>query len=176
MPVTAITYVAGERPLLFAGTDVCLGTSAAWRPAADVVSQLLGRQKRLLALLTFTFSTSQAPLAYGPVFSEFCANMCQELFFSSETFATVLARVLFVCKVGAHVILHGEPVRVRVVTNRTIIFTGFMRVSVVDQTSCVAIRTPALVTGKWPLVSGLLLRLYLLLLDLGQPSAGSGMG
>lgn len=51
-----------------------------------------------------------------------------------------------------------------------------MRVSVVDQTPRVAIRTPALVTGKWPLVPALLLRLDLLLLSLGQPSAGSGMG
>lgn len=85
--------------------------------------------------------------------------------------------MLFICKVGAHVILHGEPVRVGVVTNRTIIFTGFMRVSVVDQTSCVAIRAAALVTGKRPLVSALLLlRLDLLLLSVGQPSAGSGMG
>lgn len=86
--------------------------------------------------------------------------------------------MLFICKVGAHVILHGEPVGVRVVTNRTIIFTGFMRVSVVDQTSRVAIRAAALVTGKRPLVWALLLLLRLdsLLLSVGQPSAGSGMG
>lgn len=82
--------------------------------------------------------------------------------------------MLLICKVGAHVILHGEPVRVRVVTNRTIIVTGFVRVSVVDQTPRVAIRTPALVTGEGPLVWALLLRLDLLLLPLGQPSAGSG--
>lgn len=75
---------------------------------------------------------------------------------------------------GAHVILHGEPVGVRVVTNRAIIFAGFMGVSVVDQASGVAIRAPALVAGKRPLVPAPLLGLWRLPLALGQPSAGSG--
>lgn len=79
-------------------------------------------------------------------------------------------------KVGAHVILHGQPVRVGVVANGTVIFPHFMRVSVVDQTSGVAIRTAALVAGERPLVSTLLLALYVLLLSLRQPSAGPGGG
>lgn len=79
-------------------------------------------------------------------------------------------------KVGAHVILHGQPIGVRVVANGTIIFPHFMRVSVVDQTSRVAIRAPALVAGKRPPVLTLLLELDLLLLPLRQPSAGSGGG
>lgn len=79
-------------------------------------------------------------------------------------------------KVGAHVILHGEPVGVRVVANGAVVFAGFMSVSVVDQASRVAIRTPALVTGKRPLVPAALLGLWGLLLSLGQPPAGPGAG
>lgn len=76
MPVTTIAYVASEGPLLFHRTHICLRSAAARRAATDVLSQLLSRQKRLLALFTFVCSTNQAPPAYAPILSEVCTNMC----------------------------------------------------------------------------------------------------
>jgi hypothetical protein len=49
--------------------------------------------------------------------------------------------------VDAQVVLHSQLVGVGVVTNRTVVFTSLVRVLVVDQTSCVSIRSPTLVTG-----------------------------
>lgn len=53
---------------------------------------------------------------------------------------------------GAQVVLHRQLIGVRVVAHGAVIFTRFMGVPVVDQTSCVAIRTATLVTGEGPLV------------------------
>lgn len=71
VPVTAVADVAGERPLLFARTGIGLGLAAARRAAADVLSQLVSGQERLLASLTAVRSTPQAPSADAPVLSEF---------------------------------------------------------------------------------------------------------
>lgn len=77
VPVTSITYVACEGPLLFSGTGVGVRVAAARRSATGVVSQLLGGPEGLLALLTFTRSTSQAPPGDRPLFVEFRTNVCQ---------------------------------------------------------------------------------------------------
>lgn len=57
---------------------------------------------------------------------------------------------------GAQVVLHGQLIGVRVVTNGTAVFTCFVRVPVVDQTSGVAVCASALVAGERPPIACLL--------------------
>ena len=68
--ITAITYVACERSLLFSWKDICLGNTAAWRSIAGVGCQLVNGEKGLFTFLTLDGSGFQAPPASGPFVSE----------------------------------------------------------------------------------------------------------
>lgn len=118
--------------------------------------QEVSGEKGLLALVAFKGSGFWAPPASGPNSSEVSTHVGQQLLLSPEALSAVLTGVLFIRKVGAQVVLHCKLIGVSVVTNRTVVFARFMRVSVVDQTSRVAVCSSALVTGKRPRVSSVL--------------------
>lgn len=71
-----------------------------------------------------------------------------ELPLGAETFATFLAVVLFLGKVEAQVVLHGQPVGVRRVANVTVVLPNFVKVLVIGQAAGVTVRFPTFFTGK----------------------------
>lgn len=58
--------------------------------------------------------------------------------------------MLLLGKVEAQVVLHGQPVGVGGVADVAVVLSNFVEVLVVGQAACVAVRLPALFTGKGP--------------------------
>lgn len=135
--VAAVADVAHERPLLLSR-----------RPGAAVSGQRVCRQEVPLTVLASEGSGPEARPACSSSLSKLSADVSQQLLLPSEPFPTVLAQVLLVRKVAPQVILHRQLVRVNVSTDGAVIFAGFMRVPVVDQTSCVAVAPTALLAGE----------------------------